>query len=353
MVSGRLFGRPIRQKMRRTLGISFASTVTLNLRHVSTSSKISFFNYSIFLPMSPWSTALHRHYSKTNLTVELSDEFHRLLIIQPSPKFGRMPKPFVKPADKLEEAVALAEAITGWKVCHQRIENVRNSVNAQHYFGTGKIEELKRDVRDHGDEITGVFINVPKLTPLQYKTCRSIFDKEIFDRFGIVLQIFKERAQTKEAKLQVALAALPYQRLRLPEDENRRGRGEEGSSVYETRKHQLSRRVKQLEEELKEIRSRRQYLRESRARRTNMPIVAVVGYTNAGKTTLIKALSRDSAMVPKDMLFATLDSTHHAGKLPCGLPVLFVDTIGFIADIPVELVESFSATLEDSINAVR
>ena len=99
MVSGRLFGRPIRQKMRRTLSISFASTVTLNLWHVSTSSKISFFNYSIFLPMNPWSTALHRHYSKTNLTVELSDEFHRLLVIQPSPKFGHMPKPFVKPAD--------------------------------------------------------------------------------------------------------------------------------------------------------------------------------------------------------------------------------------------------------------
>ena len=84
-----------------------------------------------------------------------------------------------------------------------------------------------------------------------------------------------------------------------------------------------------------------------------MPTVAVVGYTNAGKTTLIKALSQDEAMAPKDMLFATLDSTLHGGKLPCGLPVLYVDTIGFISDLPPELVESFSATLEDSIAAVR
>ncbi len=282
----------------------------------------------------------------------MSNEPHKLLIIQPCYKFGPMPKPFVKPEDKLEEATALAEAITGWEVCHQRIDNVRN-VDSEHFFGSGKIKELKCDVRNLGDNISGVFINVPKLTPLQYHTFRNIFQKEVFDRFGIVLQIFKERAQTREAKLQVALAALPYQRLRLSEDNSQRGRGEEGSSLYEGKKSLINRRVKQLEEELKEIRSRKRHLRKSRAKRTSMPIVAVAGYTNAGKTTLIKTLSQDSSMVPKDMLFATLDSTHHAGKLPCGLPVLFVDTIGFIADLPVELVESFSATLEDSMNAVR
>ena len=338
-------------KTGRSLFTSRFLFTSLKLRN-SSESKFRLYTYPCKCLSPLWST-LHRRYGRSIVSLELSDEPHRLLVIQPSPKFGPIPKPFVKPADKLEEAVALAEAITGWEVCYQRIDNVRNSINSEHYFGTGKTEELKSEVRNLGDKITAVFINVPKLTPLQYQTFRTIFKKEVFDRFGIVLQIFKERAQTREAKLQVALAALPYQRMRLPEDASRRGRGEEGSLVYATKKMLMSRRVKQLEDELEEIRSRKQHLRESRARRASIPIVAVVGYTNAGKTTLIKALSHDKTMVPKDMLFATLDSTHHMGKLPCGLPVLFVDTIGFVADLPVELVESFSATLEDSMNAVR
>lgn len=293
----------------------------------------------------------HIVYKEYTVTVASWKEAQRLLVIQPVHKFGPIPRPYVSAQDKLEEAEALVEAVTGWNVHCKRIEAVRHKIHSQHYFGTGKMAELKRDVCNLGQKITGVFVNVPALTPLQHTTLRTMFRTNVFDRFGIVLQIFKERAQTREAKLQVELAEVPYMYSRSStEDES--GGGQEDRESREVRKYRMNRRLKQIGEELQDMRNRRKHLRERRARRSTLPIVAVVGYTNAGKTTLIKALSQDASMVPKDMLFATLDSTHHVGKLPCGLPVLYVDTIGFVSDLPMELVESFSATLEDSMNAV-
>lgn len=287
-----------------------------------------------------------------------ADEVQQLVVIQPEYKTGPVAKPYVPAQYKLEEAVSLVEAIRGWEVYQKRIEAVRE-LNSQYFFGRGKMAQLKTEIWNL-KKISGVFINTPTLTRNQHKNLEDTFRTKVYDRFGIVLHIFKERAHSKEAKLQVELAENPYLYSRLFEgDEEGRGGGRSegsgngGETSMEARKFAMKRRRKVVEDELKEIREKRKMLREHRARRSSMPTVAVVGYTNAGKTTLIKALSQDSSMVPKDILFATLDSTLHAGKLPCGLGVLYIDTIGFISDIPVELVESFASTLEDSIAAVR
>lgn len=279
-------------------------------------------------------------------TVDDADASQRLVVIQPEHKSGPVTKPYVSAECRMEEAVSLVEAIEGWEVGHCRVDAVRH-LNNQTFFGSGKAAELKSAVRQLGEEVTGVFVNTPMLTPVQLKTLEQLFRRKVFDRFGIVLRIFRERAQTREAKLQVELAEIPYTVVRMS-DELLEG----GREQVEAKRHAMKRRLRQLQEELKGIRGKRKELREQRARRSAIPTVAVVGYTNAGKTTLIRALSQDVSMVPRDMLFATLDSTLHAGKLPCGLPVLYVDTIGFVADLPVELVESFATTLEDSIAAV-
>lgn len=283
---------------------------------------------------------------------QTKEDPHKLLIIQPEYKSGPVEKPYVSATLKLEEAVALVEAIAGWEVKDQRIEAIRQ-INSKYLFGTGKIKELKSDVRSIKNIITGVFINTPTLTPLQHKYLTAVFKTSVFDRFGIVLRIFKERAHTKEAKLQVDLAEIPYLRTKL--FETRRdsgGAGGGGETAAMTIKASLDRRQKRFKMELEEIRSRRKAEREHRARHTGLPIVAVVGYTNAGKTSLIKSLTQDESMSPENKLFATLDSTMHAGRLPCGLKVLYVDTIGFISDLPHELVESFASTLEDVTSAV-
>lgn len=278
------------------------------------------------------------------------NDSERVMVIQPEYKLGPVSKPYVPAKFKLEEAVSLVEAIEGWEVHYRRVEPIRK-IHNQSFFGKGKGAELKSEVRRLGDEVTGVFINTPKLTPVQHRTLEQMFMVDVFDRFGIVLHIFKERAQTREAKLQVELAEIPYTYMKMFDTTEGKLQYEDHADM-ETKKYAMKRRLKQLQEELKEIRAKRKQLRDHRAKKSSIPTVAVVGYTNAGKTTLIKALSQDVTMVPKDMLFATLDSTLHTGKLPCGLPVLYVDTIGFVSDLPVELVESFAATLEDSIAAV-
>ncbi len=310
---------------------------------------------SLAFPWKPWreggslKTPQRAGYSSSSSTAD--DECHKLVVIQPEFKSGPVDKPYVPAVYKLEEATALAESITGWEVHHQRVEAIRD-IHSQFFFGKGKIAELKSDVRGLGKDVTGVFINTPKLSPLQHRTLEKVFKNDVFDRFGVVLSIFKERAKTKEAKIQVEMAEIPYHFLRLDDKGAIREKEQRGTTSLEAKKYRMKKKLKLLQDQLKEIRSRRKDLRENRTKRCPMPVVAVVGYTNSGKTTLIKTLTQDESMTPEDMLFATLDSTLHAGKLPCGLPVLFVDTIGFISDLPVELVESFASTLEDSIAAV-
>ena len=290
------------------------------------------------------------------LSSETPQDAHTLLVIQPDYKLGIVEKPYVPAENKLEEAVQLAQAITGWKVQSTRVDILRPPHN-KFLFGKGKISELKTAVKRL--PISGIFINVPKLTPLQRRSLEELFQKEVFDRFSIVLRIFKERAKTREAKVQVELAEIPYLRSLISGqkgefDQQKGGTGKTGGAgetSLEISRRAILRREKALREELNVIRAKHTTLRSQRVKHS-LPVVAVVGYTNAGKTTLIKALSKDEKLHPKDMLFATLDTTMHAGKLPCGLKVLYVDTIGFISDLPHELVESFASTLEDVTNAV-
>ena len=288
--------------------------------------------------------------------IETPQDAHTLLVIQPDYKLGIVEKPYVPAESKLEEAVQLAQAITGWKVQSTRVDILRPP-HSKFLFGKGKISELKTAVKHL--PISGIFINVPKLTPLQRRSLEELFQREVFDRFSIVLRIFKERAKTREAKVQVELAEIPYLRSLISGqkgefDQQKGGTGKTGGAgetSLEISRRAILRREKALREELNVIRAKHTTLRTQRVKHS-LPVVAVVGYTNAGKTTLIKALSKDEKLHPKDMLFATLDTTMHAGKLPCGLKVLYVDTIGFISDLPHELVESFASTLEDVTSAV-
>lgn len=307
--------------------------------------------YAILLPLT---VAVSRLYtSDTNYRLyDTPTDKHILLVIQPEYKTGKVEKPYVPAKYKLEEAVSLVESITGWTVFAQRLAAVRN-IHSKMFFGKGKLSELREVTRSL--PVTGVYLNTPHLTPIQHKTLESVFGTEVFDRFGIVLRIFKERARTKEAKLQVALAEIPYLRTRFLEVDPERphvATGEEGERDLTAVKRNIHRkREVAIREELKSIRKQRQLMGVQR-KKHHLPIVAVVGYTNAGKTTLIQALSKDEKMCPEDRLFATLDTTIHAGKLPCGQKVLYVDTIGFVSDIPHQLVEAFSSTLDDVAHAV-
>ncbi|XP_069693094.1 putative GTP-binding protein 6 isoform X2 [Periplaneta americana] len=175
----------------------------------------------------------------------------------------------------------------------------------------------------------------------------------------MVIQIFKEHAVSKEAKLQVAMAEIPYLRMRIKgmhegapdhSGSNVAAIGGPGETYIEVRKRILNTREMKLKGLLEKVRNQRALLRNKR-QKLECPVVAVVGYTNAGKTSLIKALTGEISLQPKNHLFATLDVTAHSGVLPSRLKVLYVDTVGFISDIPINLIESFVATLEDAMLA--
>ncbi|KAJ7376458.1 hypothetical protein OS493_034445 [Desmophyllum pertusum] len=287
-------------------------------------------------------------------------KFHEVYVLEPDFKWGRNRFRTVTTEHRLDEACALVESIENWKVVGKSVESVRKQ-DGKRFFGKGKIEELTekfQEMKKASDSpFDSVFIDVAQLNARQHKELEDLWDLKIFDRFGVVLQIFKERAKTAEAKLQVELAELPYIRTRLAHagendsgyDQQRGGTytmGGSGETVLEKQKRVLSEREQKLKKKLQTIKKRREHVRHERQKK-HVPTVAVVGYTNAGKTTLIKALTDEAKMHPEDKLFATLDVTAHPGKLPSGMMVLFIDTVGFVSDLPPELVESFSATLED------
>lgn len=170
----------------------------------------------------------------------------------------------------------------------------------------------------------------------------------VFDRYAIVIQIFREHAKTPEAKLQVELAEIPYVWKKISlSAEDTGGR----INLIETRKKVLTARETKLRNALKKLKEHRHLLRKNRLTQS-IPSVAIVGYTNCGKTSLIKALTGDQSLVPRNQLFATLDTTSHQGFLPCRLMVLYMDTIGFIQNVPESLIEPFIVTFEDAMIAV-
>ncbi len=195
------------------------------------------------------------------------------------------------------------------------------------------------------------------LSPIQQRNLEKGFGTKVIDRTALILEIFGERARTKEGTLQVELASLSYQKSRLVRSwthlERQRGgsgfMGGPGETQIESDRRQISERIVKLKKQIEQVTRTRRLQRESR-RKIPYPIVALVGYTNAGKSTLFNRLT-DADVLVEDQVFATLDPTLRLMKLPSGLEVILSDTVGFISNLPTELVAAFRATLEEVVEA--
>lgn len=252
------------------------------------------------------------------------------------------------PQARLEEAVGLAAAIE-LDVRASGVVSVSQPKPAT-LFGSGKVEELAGVVRIEEAEL--VVVDHP-LTPVQQRNLETAWDAKVLDRTGLILEIFGERARTREGRLQVELAHLVYQKSRLVRSwthlERQRGGfgflGGPGETQIETDRRLLSERIIKIQKELDHVRQTRALHRKSR-QRVPYPAVALVGYTNAGKSTLFNTLT-GAEVLAQDILFATLDPTIRALILPNGSKSVLSDTVGFISDLPTTLVAAFRATLEE------
>lgn len=345
---------------------------------------------------SPFSSSqiLRRRHQDDNFNDD--DEYNRepngtpkLFVVQPRLR----PEPVLRA--KLEEALNLANSLEEQRDGYYETEFSEKSLpphvvvqnptarspRADTFFGPGTVENVKCHINalESKDGLDAVFVN-GILTGVQQRNLERIWGKPVLDRVGLIIQIFNAHAQTKEAKLQAELAALMYQRSRLvrlrgpdgrytfgavgeAEVVSAKGRGSGGrgfiSGAGETELHLQRRRIlerrNQLLSEIKEVRRTRALQRAARKRHggsdgQSLATVAVVGYTNAGKSTLVSSLS-DSYLYCDDRLFATVDPKLSSVILPSGRKVLLSDTVGFISDLPVQLVEAFHATLEEVVEA--
>ena len=256
-------------------------------------------------------------------------------------------------ADSLAEAMSLAIALPGIEVVGG--ETVRlPKPHPGTLFGSGKVETLNAQFK--GAEVELVLVDGP-VTPVQQRNLEKEWGVKLLDRTGLILEIFADRARTREGVMQVELAALSYQRTRLVRAwthlERQRGGfgfvGGPGETQIEADRRAIDLQVIRLKRQLDKVVKTRELHRAAR-KRTPYPIVALVGYTNAGKSTLFNRLT-GADVLAKDMLFATLDPTMRAVTLPGGLPVILSDTVGFISDLPTQLVAAFRATLEEVLEA--
>lgn len=252
---------------------------------------------------------------------------------------------------RLEEAVGLTAAID-LKVMAAHSVRVRTP-NAATLLGTGKLDDIKALLEDHEAEIC--LFNCA-LTPIQQRNLERYLGVKVIDRTGLILEIFGRRARTNEGRLQVDLARLEYDKSRLVRTwthlERQRATGTTGGpgeTQIELDRRMIADRIKLLKAELEQVRRTRSLHRSAR-KKVPYPIVALVGYTNAGKSTLFNALTC-AEVLAKDMLFATLDTTLRTLHLQQGRSVLLSDTVGFISDLPHELVAAFRATLEEVLEA--
>ncbi|MDE2072980.1 MAG: GTPase HflX [Alphaproteobacteria bacterium] len=253
---------------------------------------------------------------------------------------------------RLAEAVGLAAAI-GLDIAAAHVVALARPVPAT-LIGRGKVEEIAAEARAVEPEV--IVVNA-QLSPVQQRKLERAWNATVLDRTALILEIFGERAQTREGRLQVELAHLTYQRSRLVRSwthlERQRGGfgflGGPGETQIETDRRLIGERLAKIRRELEEVKRTRGLHREAR-KRVPYPIVALVGYTNAGKSTLFNALTK-SGVLAQDLLFATLDPTMRALKLPDRRTVILSDTVGFIADLPHELVAAFRATLEEVLEA--
>ena len=281
----------------------------------------------------------------TERSVDHSVKVQAAIVVHPvRPRAGGLRSP----DQRLEEAVGLAEALD-LKVVEALVAPLRSAVPAT-LFGKGKVEELAAVCRAHDADVVVVD---DALTPVQQRNLEKAWQVKVIDRTGLILEIFARRARTREGRLQVELARLGYERSRLVRTwthlERQRGgfgvMGGPGETQIETDRRLLAEKIGRLKRELDDVRRTRTLQRSARTR-VPYPVVALVGYTNAGKSTLFNRLT-GAEVEAKDLLFATLDPTHRAIRLPGGRPAILSDTVGFISDLPHELVEAFRATLEE------
>ena len=256
------------------------------------------------------------------------------------------------PDAKLEEAIGLARAID-LNVVSSGIVPL-GGIRPATFIGKGKVEEIAGVVKADN---AGIVVMDCALSPVQQRNLEKVWGAKVLDRTGLILEIFGRRARTREGALQVELAHLTYQKSRLVRSwthlERQRGGfgflGGPGETQIEADRRMIEERIARIEVELGKVKRTRKLHRDSR-KRVPYPVAALVGYTNAGKSTLFNRLSQASVL-SADILFATLDPTLRAVELPKGLRVIVSDTVGFISDLPTMLVAAFRATLEEVIEA--
>jgi GTPase len=256
------------------------------------------------------------------------------------------------PAARLDEAVGLARAID--LSVEQSGVVMLSAVRPATYLGKGKVEEFAGLIKTHA---AGVVVMDCALSPVQQRNLEQAWNAKVLDRTGLILEIFGRRARTREGALQVEHAHLTYQKGRLVRSwthlERQRGGfgflGGPGETQLEADRRMIEERLAKIETELAKVKRTRELHRESR-RRVPYPIIALVGYTNAGKSTLFNRMTR-ARVLSADMLFSTLDPTLRAVDLPHGARVILSDTVGFISDLPTMLIAAFRATLEEVIEA--
>ncbi|CCV13628.1 GTPase HflX [Mesorhizobium sp. STM 4661] len=251
-----------------------------------------------------------------------------------------------------DEAVGLARAIDLDPI-HTAVVTV-NDPRPATLLGSGKVAEFAEIVKEGHAEL--VIVDHP-LTPVQQRNLEKELNAKVLDRTGLILEIFGERARTKEGTLQVELAHLNYQKGRLVRSwthlERQRGGagflGGPGETQIESDRRVLQDKIIKLKHELETVRRTRD-LHRAKRKKVPFPVVAIVGYTNAGKSTLFNKLT-GAGVLAEDMLFATLDPTLRRVRLPHGTPVILSDTVGFISDLPTHLIAAFRATLEEVVEA--
>jgi len=256
------------------------------------------------------------------------------------------------PRDRLAEATGLAQAID-LDVCHTAIIQIATPKPAT-LLGSGKVNEIKTAIEELN---AGLVIVDHALTPVQQRNLERAWGAKVLDRTGLILEIFGRRARTREGVLQVELAHLTYQRSRLVRswthlERQRGGRGflgGPGEAQIELDRRMLEERIEAIKRDLEKV-SRTRALHRVRRTRSATPVVAIVGYTNAGKSTLFNRLT-GAGVLAADQVFATLDPTMRAIKLESGRRIVLSDTVGFISDLPTMLVAAFRATLEEVIEA--
>ena len=257
------------------------------------------------------------------------------------------------PEHGLAEAVSLAAALPELEVCGSEVVRLARA-HPGTLLGSGKVQELKARFKD---EEIGLVLVDGSVSPVQQRNLEKEWGVKLLDRTSLILEIFADRARTREGVLQVELAALSYQRTRLVRAwthlERQRGGfgfvGGPGETQIESDRRAIDDQVVKLRRQLDQVVKTRELHRAARAK-VPFPIVALVGYTNAGKSTLFNRIT-GAEVLAKDMLFATLDPTMRGVALPSGAKIILSDTVGFISDLPTQLVAAFRATLEEVLSA--